>query len=213
MTELFVFDRDGGPLPETAALLLPEWRRARWEALKNEKAREESLAAGLLFAAAMKRRGLTGGEMERVTLRPAGKPVLTAGDDVWFSLSHSGRYVLCAVSGRPVGADVQQVRETRRSLMRRFHPAEREWLSRQPEDEQNAALFRLWTRKEAWVKAVSDERMLSLSEADVIHGLPGLFFRDYTLPGGYAAALCGETGPLPGLTAVSREELLAELMR
>lgn len=213
MTEIFVFDRDGGELPETAARLLPLWRRERREALKNEKAREESLAAGLLFAAAMKQRGLTDGEMDRVTLRPAGKPVLTARGDVWFSLSHSGRYVLCAVSGRPVGADVQQMRETRRSLMRRFHPAEREWLSRQPEEERNAALFRLWTRKEAWVKAVSDERMLSLSEADVIHGLPGLFFRDYMLPGGYAAALCGETGPLPGLTEVSWEELLAELMR
>lgn len=208
-----MFDRDGVTLPDEAALLLPAWRRARWEALKNEKARAESLAAGLLFAAAMKRRGLTGGEMDRVTLRPAGKPVLADRDDVWFSLSHSGRYVLCAVSGRPVGADVQQMRQARRSLARRFHPAEQAWLSSLPENEQNAALFRLWTRKEAWVKAVSEERMLSLSEADVIHGLPGLCFRDYTLPGGYAAALCGGSGPLPGLTAISREELLAELMR
>lgn len=210
MTEIFVFDRDGGPLPDTAALALPKWRRRRWEALKNEKAREESLAAGLLFAAAMRRRGLTDGEMDRVTLRPAGKPVLADRSDVWFSLSHSGRYVLCAVSGRPVGADVQQLRPTRLSLARRLHPAEREWLSRQPVEEQNAALFRLWTRKEAWVKAVSDERMLTLSETDVIHRVPGLFFRDYTLPGGYAAALCGETEPLPGLAAIGREELLAQ---
>lgn len=204
-----MFDRRGEPMPESAANRLPRWRRERWERLRNEKARDESLAAGLLFAAAMTRWGLSAAEMERVTLYPAGKPVLCDREDLWFSLSHSGRYVLCAVSGKTVGADVQQMRPVNHGIARRFHEGEREWLSRQPEPEKTEALFRLWTRKEAWVKAVSRERMVSLDEADVIHPVSGLAFRDYRLDGGYAAALCAaETGQLPELTEISRDELL-----
>ena len=198
MTELYVFDREGVTLPEAAAARLPVWRQEILDRLKNENARQESLCAGLLYAYAMECRGLPrDAAVERL---PAGRPVLVGRDDVWFSLSHSGRYVLCAVSGRPIGADVQELRAARTSIARRFHPEERAWLESLPEKERNAALFRLWTRKEAWVKAVSGDRMLSLAEADVIHPLPGLRFRDYTLPGGYAAAVCaaeGEEIPLP----------------
>lgn len=208
MTEVYLFDREERELPGEAALLLPAWRRERWERLKNEEARQESLAAGLLFARAMTRRGLSAEEMDRVTVLPAGKPTLRDRPALWFSLSHSGRYALCAVSDRPVGADVQQIRPAKLTIARRFHPEERDWLSRQPEEERLAALFRVWTRKEAWVKAVSGDRMLSLSEADVIHRLPGLSFREDALPGGYAAAVCGEEAEIPAPVPVCREELL-----
>lgn len=198
MTEVFLFDRDGITLPDAEARRLPAWRREIFDRLRNENARQESLCAGLLFAHAVERCGLS--RDAAVTRLPAGKPVLADAAGLWFSLSHSGRYILCAVSGRPVGADVQEIRPVRAGMARRFHPAEREWLESLPEEERNAALFRLWTRKEAWVKAVSEERILSLAEADVIHPTSELTFRDLALPGGYAAAVCaaaGEEIPLP----------------
>ncbi len=188
MTELYLFDGEEGPLPEEAERLLPAWRRERLAPLKNPSARRESLAAGLLWRYAMEKRGLPP-EAEVVRL-PAGKPVLTGVGAPWFSLSHSGRYVLCAVSDRPVGADVQEPRKVSASVERFFHPAERRWLDEAAERER--AFFRLWARKEAWVKAVSADHMLSLEEADVIHSLPGLIFQDYELPGGFQAALCAE---------------------
>lgn len=211
MTEVYVFDRGDEPLPSEAALLLPPWRRERWDRLRSEAARQESLAVGLLFARAMARRGLPPGAMDRVTVLPAGKPVLADRPDVWFSLSHSGRYALCAVGEGSVGADVQQVRDVKLTLARRLHPDERDWLSRQPAEEQTDAFFRLWTRKEAWVKAVSGDRMLSLAEADVIHRLPELRFREWLLPGGYRAAVCAGGTEVSDLTAVTRAELLAGL--
>ncbi len=204
MTELYLFDGEEGPLPEEAERLLPAWRRERLAPLKNPSARRESLAAGLLWRYAMKKRGLSP-EAEVIRL-PAGKPVLAASDAAWFSLSHSGRYVLCAVSDRPVGADVQEPRRVSASVERFFHPAERLWLDGAGERER--AFFRLWARKEAWVKAVSADRMLSLDEADVIHPLPGLYFQDFELPGGFQAALCaGENCPLDPLR-VCRADLV-----
>ena len=81
-TEIFAFDRGGEPLPETAALLLPLWRRERWERLRSDAARQESLAAGLLYARAMAARGLAPRETDRADVRPAGKPVLAERPDV-----------------------------------------------------------------------------------------------------------------------------------
>ena len=207
MTEIFLFDREGITLPEAEVRRLPAWRREIFGRLKNENVRQENLCAGLLFAYAMERRGVS--RDAAVAYLPAGKPVLSDGA-VWFSLSHSGRYVLCAVSGRSVGADVQEIRPVRMSMARRFHPAEREWLESRPEAERSDALFRLWTRKEAWVKAVSGERVLSLAEADVLLPLPGLAFRDLALPGGYAAAVCAAEGEEIAMPeAVSLAALLA----
>ena len=208
MTEAYILDMTGAAPPENAADLLPPWRRERYERLKNERARAESLWAGLLYAFALRRRGLD--PAAPVDLLPAGKPVLRGSGSAHFSLSHSGRYVLCAVSCRPVGADVQQLRPARAAIANRLHPGERAWLDGQPAGAWQAAFFRVWTRKEAWVKAVSRERMLSLSEADVLAPQPGLAFRDFTLPGGYAAALCGGEEP-PDLTWLTDKEILADL--
>lgn len=206
MTRWYIFDRQDTTLPETAARLLPPWRRERFERLRPESSRQESLAAGLLYAYAMRAEGVE--PDAPVRFLPAGKPVLRERDDVNFSLSHSGRYVLCAVSGGSVGADVQQVRTLRASVARSFHPAEQAWLDTLGDDERQAGFFRLWTRKEAWVKAVSAERMLSLAEEDVTRSLSGLYFRECSLPGGYAAAICAEEPVTEDPIPVTRQELL-----
>ena len=208
MTRLYRTETGAAPLPESLAETLPRWRRERLCAVKNPTARRESLCAGLLLSHVLRLHGLD--PDEPVTVLPAGKPVFAGREDVFFSLSHSGGQVLCALSDRPVGADVQQVREARLTVARWFHPEERRWLDSLPAEERQAGLFRLWTRKEAWVKAVSAERMMSLSEADVIHGLPGLYFRDYAIFGGCAAAICGADFAQPDkIHEIPLQELLA----
>ncbi len=207
MTEVYVFDLSEAVLPESVGALLPPWRRERWERLRHAPARRASLGAGLLYAWAMVRRGVPADAP--VTLLPAGKPVLAGREDVYFSLSHSGPYALCAVSGRPVGADVQAPRTVKPTVARRFHPAEQAWLAEQADWEES--FFRLWTRKEAWVKAMSGERMLALDETDVIHPPAGMRFRDYSLPGACAAVCAAED--IAGPVFVTEREMTEALAR
>lgn len=208
MTELYVLDRSDAPIPAAAEARLPSWRKQRLAPLKNESARQESLAAGLLYAYAAGRRGLS--PDEPVTILPAGKPVFAGRNDMFFSLSHSGRFVLCAFGDAPVGADVQQMRRYRPGIMKRFSPGEQAWLSSLPEEARPAAFFRLWARKEAWVKAASGSRMLSLSETDVIRPLPGWFFFDMIPAGGYTAALCSSDPAPPAVFLLSSDELVSD---
>ena len=208
MTEVYVFDRGPEAIPEEMAVFLPPWRRERLERLKNAESRQESLSAGLLLGHVMDRWSIS--PWEPVAILPAGKPVFAGREDTWFSLSHSGRYAMCAVSHQEVGADVQRLRPVNLSMARRLHPEERDWLSRQHSEEREDAFFRLWTRKEAWVKAVSGERMLSLSETDVIHRLPELYFRDWILPGGYRASVCAREEKIPDIILLTRDDIKLE---
>jgi 4'-phosphopantetheinyl transferase len=89
-------------------------------------------------------------------LTEEGKPYLRSGPS--FNLSHSGHLVVLAFGheGR-VGVDVEQVRPLRDlgGLARAsFAKDEIDALLALPGDEQIPAFFRIWTRKEAMLKAL-----------------------------------------------------------
>jgi 4'-phosphopantetheinyl transferase len=103
-----------------------------------------------------------------------GKPVLSALCNpigVHFSVSHSVDWVVCAVArGRAVGVDI----EYRRSGVnyveiaeRVFSAAERHVFQRVPPRAREEAFFNVWTRKEAYVKAIGQGVFYPFSEIDV----------------------------------------------
>ena len=87
-----------------------------------------------------------------------GKPY-AVGLDIHFNLSHSGDFVVCAVSDRPVGIDVEQIRTVREKLAQKVCcPEELEYLRGAPgwhDPVKGQALrrfFRIWASKEAYFK-------------------------------------------------------------
>lgn len=146
---------------------------------------------------------------------PHGKPALrrAAGlGDISFNVSHTGDVVLYALArGRRVGVDVEGVRDDASTLdiaRRFFAPTEVQMLLALPIAERNAAFFRLWTCKEAYVKARGDGLSSSLARFVVEHdatsgglrlAIPGdpaaskrWVLTDIRVADGYAAALAAE---------------------
>lgn len=87
-----------------------------------------------------------------------GKPY-AVGLDVYFNISHSGDLVVCAVSDRPVGIDVEQIRPVRSKLTGKVcTPAELAYILEAPgwgemlTGEAMRRFFRIWTGKEAYFK-------------------------------------------------------------
>lgn len=78
-----------------------------------------------------------------------GKPWFPACPQYHFNLSHSGALALCALADRPVGVDIQEIRETwRPSLVTRTcTPQERAWLSSRGDRAEDFA--QLWALKES----------------------------------------------------------------
>lgn len=105
------------------------------------------------------------------------KPYLPGQDHerpLQFNLSNSSELALIAVTvGPEVGVDLEALRPMEDALAvseRFFSPSERRALAACATggaDERDAAFFRCWTRKEAYVKAVGDGIALGLDRFDV----------------------------------------------
>lgn len=130
-------------------------------------------------------------EMAKTVL---GKPYLAHYPGVHFNLSHSGSWGACALSEAPVGVDVELVRPLRQNVAGRFFtPTEQAFLARQSEPER--AFFRLWTRKESFIKALGKGLTLPLNSFSVLENVmyrDGLvwYFHTYSMEGGYLTLCC-----------------------
>jgi 4'-phosphopantetheinyl transferase len=111
-----------------------------------------------------------GNTPQEVRLRYAvrGKPALEGGTDLSFNVSHTDGLALMAfVKRRAIGVDVENLDrkiEAERLAERFFSERERRALRPLRGDELQAAFFRCWTRKEAYIKAKGDGLSLALHQ-------------------------------------------------
>lgn len=139
----------------------------------------------------------------------SGKPRL-AGHGLQFNLSHSGTLGLLGVHpSLPLGVDIEaeRPRDFLGLAQRYFTASEQAWLAAQPESRRGHAFARLWTCKEAWMKA--DGRGLEVlrqPEAQFEGGAAQLralgrrwWVRELATTPGYAAAVVLPEAP-GGLT-------------
>ncbi len=81
-----------------------------------------------------------------------GKPYLCDGPE--FNLSHSGKWIACAVGDQPLGIDIEAMRPLNLKVAQRIcTPKEMAYLS--PEEPDAPVRFlKIWTAKEAYFKAL-----------------------------------------------------------
>jgi 4'-phosphopantetheinyl transferase len=103
-----------------------------------------------------------------------GKPALASelgSGGLHFNLAHSEDIALLAVSRvGPIGVDVEQVRPMTDAdeLVERFFSARENALFQElAENQKSTAFFNLWTRKEAWLKAIGEGIAHSLNRVEV----------------------------------------------
>ena len=101
-----------------------------------------------------------------------GRPMPAAGG-IDFNLSHAGSLVVLALSAARTGIDVEATKRANdwRAIARRFFSmGECAAIEAYPEAEQRAAFFRVWVRKEAFVKALGTGIATGLGRFDVSAG-------------------------------------------
>lgn len=116
-----------------------------------------------------------------------GKPYFPSHPDVHFSVSHTGTLWVCAFADKEVGLDVQEHRETddparlARLAKRWFSDGERRILNECGYEP--AEFYRIWARKEAYVKFTGDGIGAGkFPEFDVTEAIAGCVIRDLVLP-------------------------------
>ncbi len=79
-----------------------------------------------------------------------GKPYLE-NENVFFSISHSGDYVLCCLSDREIGCDIEKIRDYNPKIAKRFF-TEKETLLLEDKVTEDYNFSVLWTLKESILK-------------------------------------------------------------
>ena len=82
-----------------------------------------------------------------------GKPSIVGHPEIFFNLSHCKEAVVCAISDKPIGVDVECIREAKESLIN-YTMNEEEKQEIATSDNPASAFIRLWTMKEATSKLV-----------------------------------------------------------
>ena len=151
---------------------MPLTKQAQLERLGQED-QYRSLAGYQLLNTGMTLLGQTGFRLSRLEFTPRGKPRYPV--PVGFSLSHAGDLVTCALlPDGETGIDTEQYHALPRPLSQYLTETELRSVRRDPR-----AFFDIWTRKEAVVKAGSDEGLAALSEV-VLQGPNRARFRSRT---------------------------------
>lgn len=138
-----------------------------------------------------------------------GKPHLAwpPATNVHFNVSHTGPHALIAVGADALGVDIEQVRADHPIdglIDLACHREEQELLASLPPSQRNLEFYRLWTRKEAYCKAIGSGLQTALdavhfsrlSNSDGVRVLhdgalqDGWVVRDIAAPIGCVASLC-----------------------
>lgn len=133
-----------------------------------------------------------------------GKPYLKGNKNFHFNVSHSGDWVICAVNNKPIGVDVEQIKQINiRMFQPFFSPEEYKSLS----FEKKGALrrfYELWTYKESFIKCIGlglsipldsftirfTDRIQVLNKAGDI--LSRFHFYQYDIDSNYKLAICSQ---------------------
>jgi len=139
--------------------VLSEAEQQRAEACSNPEVRARLLATFALRRQVLSQYLACAPEELAFRSGPWGKPELKeSNSDLHFNGSHSRQYLLLAVGRHPLGVDIQQHKTTNTGYLRLaerfFAKAEVEILAAQDPKQRQQLFYRLWTRKEAFVKAL-----------------------------------------------------------
>lgn len=180
---------------------LSPYRQEKLKKINNPRVYAQSLGAELLLMAALRDMGLPA-EPLAISSGGAGKPEIAGGPE--FSLSHSGERVLCALSDRTVGADLQQLRPYNPALARRYFTAEEViWLEKQRDQDQAFTL--LWSLKESYLKFLGcgiagghlDSFTVRIAPEGRAHIDGSGMKLWYAVHTGYVMAVCSDAYPQP----------------
>ena len=159
---------------------LPLW--SHWmDARRIEKAsrfrriedRALCIGAGLLLAFALTKHCPSVVIPPDVSVDHNGKPYLPGMQHFHFNISHSGSWVVCAVSNKPLGVDIEQSGQEMSAIVKTVYTStEQKYLNSLPQGQQNQAALEQWVLKESFMKALGAGFALPMQEFTVMPGPP-----------------------------------------
>jgi 4'-phosphopantetheinyl transferase len=135
---------------EAALPLLSDQRREQCLKFRHELGRKTCAAAYLLLCEGLRKE--YGIEQTPVfEYGEHGKPVIVGHPEICFNMSHCREAAICVLSDKPVGVDIESIRNYNESLAR-YTMNDAEMAQIEQAERPEVEFIRLWTLKEAVLK-------------------------------------------------------------
>lgn len=95
-----------------------------------------------------------------------GKPEIEGRADIFFNLSHSGDWVVCAVGDIPIGIDVEIIKAMKESVCKKVLTAKEYKFYTNITENRDKWFYERWTLKESYVKAIGIGLSLSFDRIE-----------------------------------------------
>jgi 4'-phosphopantetheinyl transferase len=98
-----------------------------------------------------------------------GKPFAVNASGIYFNISHSGDWVVCVVSDKQCGIDVEKISDIDIKVAERFFtPNEYAILKREEYNGWRSLFFEFWTIKESYIKYVGKGLKIPLNSFEIV---------------------------------------------
>ncbi|MBU0991930.1 MAG: 4'-phosphopantetheinyl transferase superfamily protein [Proteobacteria bacterium] len=172
MLEIYAVEQDDIIDDNRFKFLLPyvsEEKQSRIKRYRKKSCAQQALMGDLLVRSIIHEKLYMKNKDIRFGYNEYGKPYLLGNENFHFNLSHSGDWVVCAVSDSIVGIDVEKVMPTDYGISKRFFSQdEHEYLLCQKEKEKLYTFYDLWTLKESYAKAIGKGLYMPLNTFSII---------------------------------------------
>ena len=212
-TRIYAMNAQGRDFTEERFLpYVSEGRRQEARKRRKDRDRQLYLAAEVLLNRSLQLEGRSLPLPVPYTRNPYGKPCLPKWAGRYANWSHSGTWVICVLSDREAGIDLQEAgKEPKEALIHRtLQPEELAFYEQAPADRKKRLFYEYWVLKESFLKSKGTGFHTSLDTfyIEMGNGAPEAVQRAggplYTCrlldfaDQGYAAALCVEGEEDPG---------------
>ncbi|MDO4757574.1 MAG: 4'-phosphopantetheinyl transferase superfamily protein [Parabacteroides sp.] len=137
--------------------------------LSNNRIRSQKCLASAMSRELIERLWQLRSEDYSIGRAEHGKPYVHGKSAIYYNISHSGDYIVCALSNREVGVDIQQMGKEKPLLAERFfHPNEVLKLNQTSPEDRRALFFRYWSAKESYLKYTGTGLSGSLSGFEIL---------------------------------------------
>lgn len=150
---------------------IDEDRRARVERIKSTDDKLRCIGAGLLIQFIKREYNVK----ERLVVDKFGKPYFE-NSKVKFNISHSGCFVIAAVSESEIGVDVQRIEKSQNRIAEKnFLKSECDYINEvEDENVRKQRFYEIWTVKEAYLKqkGIGLRKPLNSFQVEINEGNP-----------------------------------------
>ncbi len=131
----------------------------------SKKTRQQVLSAALLLSYITEKYLDISLQKMKISLNKHGKPFFVNYSNIFFNISHSGKWVACAISKYPVGVDIQKIRKLNLMKLanRFFSQSEVSKIHELKSDLISDYFYSLWVLKESYLKATGTRLVFALN--------------------------------------------------